>query len=494
MRAAPVPVSAALAAHAESLRRDPQGANQPDWQVDWADGPWPVKVYSGGVRTPLGRVAALDRLLLHTFGMTAVRFDPSGRLPATSGHPAPAHPGDRYVLRRPIPSGGAMYPTEAYVVDTAANRAFHYDPYRHELVDLRHAAPRAALRAAFGLSDDAPLPAAVLLLANRFWKNAYKYGEFAARLGAVDTGVALGRAVRLAEAGYGRAAVRVDFADAALENLLGLDGREEVVFAGLELGCARPCPAQLAVANGAPPPMLERSRHVRRLPRLDALQAAAREATAPQTTSPKTTVDPGPPVPAVRGPLDLLDPATMVRRGSHGRRFSGAAVPPADAEAVLLHTAEAVARLSAASGGRLGGDLGVCCAVQRVDGVEPGWYRFDGTLTRVGAGDPGPVVQRALFTESLNAELAAFTVHVSGPVHVTGARNYRAGQLGVGAAVEAVSLAATAVGLSGHAVLGFAVAPVDRAYGLPGGHGVHAQVCVGAVHPSTHWEVAVMPR
>lgn len=486
MRAAPVPVSADLAAHAESLRRDPQGANPPDWQVDWADGPWPVKVYSGGARTPLGRAAALDRLLLHTFGMTVVRFDPSGGgLPATPGNPAPAHLGKRYTPRRPIPSGGAMYPTEAYLVDTTAGRALHYDPYRHELVDLCHPAPRAALRAAFGLADDAPLPATVLLLANRFWKNAYKYGEFAARLGAVDTGVALGRAVRLAEAGHRRAAVRVDFADAALEDLLGLDSREEAVFAALELGPARSCPAEPPAAHGAPPPVLEKSRHVRHLPRLDALRAAARE----------TRVDPGPPAPAARGPLDLLDPATMIRRGSHGRHFTGAAVPHADAEAVLLHTAEAVARLSAASGGRLGGGLRVCCAVHRVDGVEPGWYHFDGALTRVGAGNPGPVMQRALFAESLNAELAAFTVHIAGPVDFAGgARGYHARQLGVGAAVEAVSLAAAAVGLSGHAVLGFDVAPVDRAYTLPGDRGVHAQVCVGTARPSTHWEVAVMPR
>jgi SagB-type dehydrogenase family enzyme len=484
MRAAPVPVSADLAAHAEVLRRDPQAANPPDWQVDWADGPWPVKVYPGSLRTPLGRTAALDRLLLHTFGMTAIRFDPFGRLPAT---PAPAHLGERYTLRRPIPSGGAMYPTEAYLVDTTAGHAFHYDPYRHELVDLCHPAPRAALRAAFELADDAPLPAAVLLLANRFWKNAYKYGEFAARLGAVDTGVALGRAVRLAEAGHG-AAVRVDFADAALEDLLGLDGREEAVFAALELGPTRSCPAEHAVARGAPRPVLEKSRRVRRLPRLEALHTAARD------TPIREAAAPGPPTPAVRGPLDLLDPATMVRRSSRGRRFTGATVPRADAEAVLLHTAEAVTRLSAASGGRLGGDLGVCCAVQRVDGVEPGWYRFDGALTRVAAGDPGPVVQHALFAESLNAELAAFTVHVSGAVDFAGARSYRARQLGVGGAVEAVSLAAAAVGLSGHAVLGFDVAPIDQAYRLPGDNGVHAQVCVGAVRQSTHWEVTVMPR
>lgn len=485
MRAAPVPVSAGLAVHAESLRRDPQGANPPDWRVDWADGPWPVKVYVGGARTPLGRAAVLDRLLLHTFGMTAVRFDPSGGSAAGPGNLPAAHLGGRYVPRRPIPSGGAMYPTEAYVVDTAVGRAFHYDPYRHELVDLRHPAPRAALRAAFGLARDAPLPVAVLLLSNRFWKNAYKYGEFAARLGAVDTGVALGRAVRLAEAGYGRAAVRVDFADAVLEDLLGLDGRDETVFAALELGPARSCPPEPPASRGSPPPVLERSRHVRRPPQLDALRAAARE----------TTVDPGPPAPHARGPLDLLDPATMIRRGSHGRRFTGAAVPRGVAEAVLLHTAEAVARLSTASGGRLGGGLGVCCAVHRVAGVEPGWYRFEGALARVGAGEPGPVVQRALFAESLNAELAAFTVHVTGPVGFAGgARSYHARQLGVGGAVEAASLAAAAAGLSGHAVLGFDVAPADRAYRLPAEHGVHAQVCVGAVRQSIHWEVAVMPR
>nr|ADR01082.1 NocF [Nocardia sp. ATCC 202099] len=475
-----------LAEHTESLRRDPQGANPDGWRVDWADGPWPVKVYAGGVRTPLGRAGALDRLLLFTFGMTAVRFDPAGGMPSTPDNPTPTHLGERYAPRRPIPSGGSMYPTEAYVVDTEAGRVSHYDPYRHELVDLGRPAPRAALRAALGEPADAPLPPAVLLVANRFWKNAYKYGEFAARLGAVDTGVALGRAARVAEAAFGDIAVLVDLDAAAVEDLLGLDGRDEAVFAAVELGRRRDCPAEPPAERAAPPPVLERSRAVRRLPGLSALTEAARQPAEPVAVDRPA---------AVRGPLDLLDPGVMVRRGSHGRRFTGAPVRLADVEAVLLHAAEAAARLAAVSGGAVGAEAGLCCAVRRVEGLAPGWYRFDGALVPVAEDDPGPVLRRALFAESLNPELAAFTVHVTGPVDFAGgAAGYRARQLGVGAVVEAVCLAATAARLSGHAVLGFDVGPIDLAYALPADRGVHAQVCVGAVRPSTHWEVAVMPR
>jgi hypothetical protein len=76
-----------------------------------------------------------------------------------------------------------------------------------------------------------------------------------------------------------------------------------------------------------------------------------------------------------------------------------------------------------------------------------------------------------------------------------GVRGYREQQLGVGVAVEAVTLAAAAAGLGSHPLLGFDVARLDRRYGLAGGsRSVLAQVCVGAVRPDPNWEVSVMPR
>nr|ACR48335.1 NosF [Streptomyces actuosus] len=537
------------------LRLDPRSANPDGWRVDWADGPWPVKVYSGARRLPLRPdgpppLAALHRLLHGGFAVSRIRTDPSGGIAATPADPRPHH-GPEVQLRRPVPSGGAMYPTEVYAALTATGQVCHYDPYRHELTVLAGGDAAARLRAALHLPTEAA-PAAVLVLTSRFWKNFYKYGDFATRLGLVDAGVALGRAARLARAEWEHAEVRTVFDDEAVHACLGLDGEEENAWAAVTLGPYLPYRADTGGPDAPPrPALLERSRTVRRSDRFTAFQRAAREDTStaaparpPEDAVPATAPGPVPgdagpaaapgpvhedavsaaaprpvpgdavpvgpvPLPAPRA-LDLLAAETAARRFSRGRLFTGA---EADGEALAGVLGQAAEALRALAGAGADGPAGwaartrLYCAVHRVRGVPPGWYRYAhelGALLPVGEGTgPGSArrVQEALFAASFNAELAAFTVHPVTPADwrpAGGPRAYRAQQLAVGAAIEAVTLAAAAEGLSGHAVLGFDVTRIDTAYGLDGGAdtdgGTQAQICVGAVRPDPNWEIAVMPR
>jgi SagB-type dehydrogenase family enzyme len=530
MRTAPVSLTAAGSAtmggfdtarayaHATGLRTDPRSANPPDWRVDWADGPWPVKVHDGGARVPLHDAAAdvvlgaLGRLLFHTFAVSRLRHDPRGGLPATPGKPAlPGH-GSRVVLRRPVPSGGSMYPTEAYVVCTDAPHAgvLHYDPYRHELIDLGMPGAQVALAAGLDRSV-AALPAVTLVLTNRFWKNFYKYGDFAYRLGAVDVGVALGRVLRLAPAAFGAVTLWTSFADEDVNGSLGLSGRDESAYAvvGLTPPTGR-APSASAATAGTPPVVLERSRRIKRSPRFDAMHDAARvpvdpEVAAPPVARPEPVAGPEPvAVIALPPPVPVVpQPADMLRRTSNGALFDGR---PATARALatVLRHAAAATHVAAADTSFTAG-LSLYVAVHRVTGIPGGWYRYrpaTGDLVMVGAGtgvDPGRELQAALLAESLNIELAAFTIHVSAPVDFRsagrGVRGYREQQMGVGVVVEAVTLLAATVGLGSHPVLGFDVSRADRAYGLAGSpDGTQAQVSVGAVRPDLNWEVSVMPR
>jgi SagB-type dehydrogenase family enzyme len=516
--------------YTSALLRDPQSANDSAWKVDWEDGPWPVKVYAGGERLSLRSgngnesrsgnelLGALGRLLAATSAITRVRIDQHGGLPSTpenATHPRRMKP----VLRRPVPSGGAMYPTEAYVLLTTENRLFHHDPYRHELTDLYHPSPRAALRDALGLPREGKLPPAVLMLTNRFWKNFYKYGDFACRLGSVDVGVVLGRAVRLASAYFGHAQVRLDFRDEALNACLGLDGRDESTYAVIGLGPVAPCPADPATTTGLPEPpiVIERSRRIKRSSRFDAMNAAACHPAAdgPAPEGPELEVpvsatgsdDDAGAATALPEPesLDLLDPHTMINRASKGRLFNGKAATAAAMGTVLHHTAKGVADLRNATAHQLGAEIEVYCAVHHVDAVPAGWYRYHtyaGDLVAVGSGHDGGSareLQAALFAKSLNIELAAFTLHIVTPLDWrrsgTGPRAYREQQLVIGAAVEAATLAAAAVGLGSHPVLGFDASRVDQAYGLRGiGKGAQAQISVGAVRPDLDLEISVRTR
>lgn len=512
-----------LYAYTSRLRLDPRRANPDGWRVDWHDGPWPVKVYTGGRRLrlrpgdgdPLG--AALHRVLYGAFAISRVRADPAGGVHATPADPRPHH-GPEVLLRRPVPSGGAMYPTEVYAVLTGTDQVCHYDPYRHELTRLAGGGTVRAVRTALGLPEGAPLAPALLVLTNRHWKNFYKYGDFSARLGTVDAGVALGRAFRLAGAESGPARVLSAFDDDALGDCLGLDGAAEGAYAVVALGDpARPS-AFGPAGPGRPPTVLERSRTIRRSADFDALQRAARTgAPAPRPPSDggdaedraaERAADPAgaAALPAPRD-TDLLAPAVLARRASRGRLFTGAEVAAERLVTVLHQGAGALRRLARACPDGLGARAAgteLYCAVHRVRGVPAGWYRYlpgAGALLPVGAApDDGCArqVQEALFAASFNAELAAFTVHVVTPLdwrHAGGPRAYREQQLAIGAAVEALTLAASAEDLSGHAVLGFDVARMDRAYGLDdSGSGTQAQVCVGALRADPNWEIAVMPR
>jgi SagB-type dehydrogenase family enzyme len=508
MRTAPVSLTESeIHHHLATLRENPLAANPDGWHVDWADGPWPIKVHADGRRVPAA-AGGLDRLaglLFHTFGVSRVRFDPRGGLPPTPERPVPTHHGPRFVTRRPIPSGGAMYPTEAYVLLPGRREAYHYDPYRHELVDLRLPCPIRRLCAALGADA---VPSVVLVLANRFWKDFYKYGDFAFRLGAVDVGVALGRAVRVARSEFGAVEVHTGFADSELNELIGVDGTGESAYAVVAFGPPAAEPTEpIGPADGlGRPAVLERSRLIKRSELFDAVHAASCAQPAGQ---PLPADQPGPGTDVVGLPapqaVDLTDRSTMLRRTSNGMLFNGDQATATELAAVLRHAADALAGLRSAGGDRAPGDVELHCAVHRTTGIPPGWYRYRPNthdLVAVGAGradGSARALQDALFAESVNLELAAFTVHVTGwrdhRPRGRGTRGYREQQLVVGVAVEAVTLAAAAVGLGSHPVLGFDVTVVDPAYGLPVlGRGAHAQVSVGAVRPDPNWEIAVMPR
>ncbi|MFI1192167.1 nitroreductase family protein [Micromonospora sp. NPDC020750] len=483
-----------VAEHLRLLREDPQSANPPGWRADFSDGPWPVKVHQGGERAPA--TGALARVLRGTVAVTAVR-------------------GPTATLRRAVPSGGAMHPTEAYVVLTGSDRLCHVDPYRLELLALPADSPTRRLREGLCLAADAPLPALVVLLTSRFWKNFYKYGDFSYRLGAVDAGVVLGRLLRLAGSEFGATWLRTDFADDSLNDCLGVDSRDESVYA--VVGCGPNVATRGADVTGRPasppvatPRLVERSRRVKRSPVFDMVHASARS--APSARAVAAGAPPAAPVAAsgaVRAgtvelppPLavDLTDEDVIVRRRSGGRQFTGRPASPAQLATVLRQATTAVTTLRRRGGPTLP-EITFCTAVHRVPGVPAGWYaHHDGRLIPVGRGpdpDLGPYLQGALFGTSVNAELAAFTVHAVASPRQAGrsARNYRTQQLAVGVAMEAVVLAATAVGLGNHPFLGFDAPAVDAAYGLDGqGSGAQAQICVGVVRAGSEWEVTVRPR
>jgi SagB-type dehydrogenase family enzyme len=157
------------------------------------------------------------------------------------------HDLDHAYTARSVPSGGALYPLELYVL--AARVAglepglYHYDPFEHELEHVGGPDPCAALLGASLYPDVSGGASAVVLVSAMFWRTRIKYGLRGYRYALVESGH-LAQGFLLAATALGLHAVPLaGFFDGQAEAALGLDGVDESVLYWLCVGPAS-CPGR----------------------------------------------------------------------------------------------------------------------------------------------------------------------------------------------------------------------------------------------------------
>src|SRR5207302_5050719 len=111
--------------------------------------------------------------------------------------------------KRPVPSAGALYPLELYVVPLAVEQldqaAYHYHPYRHRLEHLR-ASSREEVGAALVDPTLAGSAAALVVGTAMFFRSRFKYGLRGSRF-ALVVAVHVGLYAVLADGACGVAAL-----------------------------------------------------------------------------------------------------------------------------------------------------------------------------------------------------------------------------------------------------------------------------------------------
>jgi len=490
-----------------ALHRAPHATFVPDGELDWsrappflpsslgaslvalppAEAPWQGAADEDDAFAELGRWLA-SSLMCHRTRVAGGEGRNARRAPAA---------------RRALASGGAAYPADLYLrfgADWAAvspllpGHWWLYLPHRHSL---------AAHCAAEPPGPDDRVEAALVTVLSR---TAFKYREFAYRLSAVDTGVALGRLTACLGAG----GAGFEVADAPEGGGPPLIEPEEQAAARIVCrfpGALRPS-AGAGTGAGARRLRVEAGKEARRAaisagqPSIFAALAAAPAAPAAPAGAPAVS-----PPPAGAGRIALPDPpareprplrAVVHARRSEATAFSGVPVPLAAVAACLRGARGALAPLH---GFAAGAGIGIGCALIGVDGVGPVAGLLDGqgaALEITRRGSVAEALDRAMLLHAFDMRQCGFVLHViadiEGPLCREGPVAYRRSQMAVGAMLDAATLAAVENDLSAHAFLGFSAPQTARLYGLdPEGSVLPvAQLCVGRPRQFSQWETAIV--
>ena len=143
---------------------------------------------------------------------------------------------------RAVPSGGALFPLDLYVVAQRVHDLgrglYHFDPPRRVLETLRQGDIGDELADASTYPEVVGPSAAVLIVAATFWRSRFKYGTRAYRFVLLEAGHVAQNAL-LAATAFGLSAVPLGgFYDRRLDGLLGLDGVNESALYMLAIGAA----------------------------------------------------------------------------------------------------------------------------------------------------------------------------------------------------------------------------------------------------------------
>jgi SagB-type dehydrogenase family enzyme len=460
----------------ESLERlpAPDPAAQPPSFKSWHQArPLALPRSLGSPGTAAGAAldtGALGRLLLHTYGITAI-----GTLPGATH------------LYRAAPSAGGLYPGELYVavagVEGVPNGIHAYLAREHALVACWEGDFRAEI-SRYGFDHPALRDArAVLIATGVFQRSAWRYHDRAYRRVLLDVGHMLGNAVLAAPAEGLRVVPVADFADDALDGLLLLDPEQE---ATLLLGAVVAPPGASRAALRSP---VTRNGPV---PDPGAWIRVAHDAGRMQHAEPAHPLHlaPGPEpiapeVPLHAEPLPGGPPVLeAIRRRRSTRQFRRGALPLADLGRVLAYAYPRAYDVEPRA--TIAPDvLATWVVVAAVDGLAAGAYLYEPTrhgLSLVRAGDPRRAMQHACLQQELGGDGAFAVVHtcdLGAAVARYGERAYRYVHLEAGLVGERLDLAALRLGHGASGIGGFFDDELVQLLGLPEQHAIVYVTMVG---------------
>ncbi|MEI4622128.1 SagB family peptide dehydrogenase [Bacillus cereus] len=471
--------------------------------VNWEDAPLPYKLYRGLPIIPLSlevpltfrnqnvpiepNLEKIGHFLWYTFGLTQI-CQPSFHFDQEK---------TRNIYRRFIPSGGALYPNELYVylrIETIPYGIYHYDVAHHRLILLREGNFDSYLTQALGNRCDISACFGTTFVSTMFWKNFFKYNNFSYRLQGLDTGVLIGQLLEVTKQFGYTSGVYFQFLDRAMNHLLGLSEQEESVYAVIPLSSkptaewfchedtleknisSHELSQELPLLqhdyfirsqNVIEYPMITKMNRASMLESTDQFQTVREDAAASHHTQTLTLPE------AQRLSYDFA--SVCQKRYSPDLDFVLKKINETQLATLLQE-----ATLSFPYQNDLDGEhinpkarVSLCGCFYNVEGLANGAYSYDSTahaLEEIQSGDLRHSLQSGMTMDNVNLFQVPLCLHVIGNKDYLknhfGYRGYRIQQMEAGILVQRLVLAASAMDMGGHPLLGFDANSCDKLYGI----------------------------
>jgi SagB-type dehydrogenase family enzyme len=489
-----------------NLHADTYESSSPDWEIDWEDAPLTYKLYRslpvvplssevpltlGGHESPANPdLTSIGHFLWHVYGLAQLSQNSGANSIKKSAGPD-------QMYRRFVPSGGGLYPNEIYVYLKTTDvpvGVYHYDAAHHRLVLLREGDFDAYLSRSLGNRCDMSVCFGTVFVSIMFWKNFYKYSNFAYRLQGLDTGVLIGQLLEVAKRFGYHSGVYFQFLDRAVNHLLGVSHQEESVYAVIPLSAE---PAISWFRNGMDGegdasavdlcrklPFVRhqhymRSQKIKEYPMLTKMnQASMLDSTGSfRHVGEVKHVDSG--IQGIYMPrVERLsyDLASICRkRYSPESDFVLSKVTQSEVAALLQEATASFSYHNDLKGSHENpvSRMSLYCCLYNVEGIQDGAYRYDSSahlLRRILPGDHRLRLQQGMSLDNVNLFQVPLCLHVVGEKDhlqtALGYRGYRIQQMEAGMLVQRLLIAASAIGMGGRPLLGFNPSLCDEIYQL----------------------------
>lgn len=209
--------------------------------LDWGNRPFPFKIYPHAAALALPRELNLSTMPTLDAISGRANIDPQMPLDlerltrllfCAAGLTRKRRVGREDYHFRAAASAGALYPIEIYLasgpdIEGLESGLYHFSPADLKLRGLRRGDWRAVIAKACARRPQLVDARAILILSGIFWRSAWKYRARCYRYCFWDAGTMLANLLAAADAEGLQAEGIVNFADAEIERLIGVDGDRE---------------------------------------------------------------------------------------------------------------------------------------------------------------------------------------------------------------------------------------------------------------------------